>query len=123
VAGVQIKMLNEISKLYGIPFSENRAKNLIAALIGTAGTGAFTGLVASCLKVIPVVGTIGGAVSMSVVAGATTFAIGKVFVQHFASGGTFLDFDPVRTRAYFEEQLREGRTVATAAAAAQKSAK
>ena len=40
---------------------------------------------------------------------AISYAVGKVFIQHFESGGTFLDFDPKKVRAYFEDQFREGR--------------
>jgi uncharacterized protein (DUF697 family) len=113
VAGVQIKMLAAMSKIYDVPFKQNRARNIIAALVGSFGASAMgTGLVASAVKLIPVVGQLGGAVAMPLVAGAATYAVGKVFVQHFESGGTFLDFDPEKTREYFAQQLREGQKVA-----------
>ena len=53
------------------------------------------------LKGLPVVGTALGIVAVPAFASGLTWAIGKVFVQHFASGGTFLDFDPDKVRAYF----------------------
>ena len=110
IAGVQIKMLFELSKLYGVKFSENRVKSVLASLIGSAGTGGIaTGAVASLIKVVPVVGTFGGVLALPVVAGASTYAVGKVFVQHFESGGTFLDFDPAKTKQYFAEQFKEGQ--------------
>ena len=28
-------------------------------------------------------------------------SVGRVFIQHFASGGTFLDFDPESVRKHF----------------------
>jgi hypothetical protein len=34
----------------------------------------------------------------------------KVFIQHFESGGTFLDLDPDKVREYFKAQFEEGRT-------------
>ena len=113
IAGVQIKMLMELSKLYGIKFAENRVKSILAALIGSAGAGSMaTGAVASLIKVVPVVGTIGGVLALPIVAGASTYAVGKVFVQHFESGGTFLDFDPARTKQYFAEQFKEAEKLA-----------
>jgi uncharacterized protein (DUF697 family) len=113
VAGVQIKMLASMSKIYNVPFKENRAKNIIAGLVGSFGANAMaTGLVASAVKIIPVFGQIGGAVALPLVAGAATYAVGKVFVQHFESGGTFLDFDPEKTREYFAQKLSEGQKVA-----------
>ena len=113
VAGVQIKMLAGMSKIYNVPFKENRAKNIIAALAGSFGASAMaTGLVASAVKIIPIFGQLGGAMALPLVAGASTYAVGKVFVQHFESGGTFLDFDPEKTREYFAQKLTEGQKVA-----------
>ncbi len=114
IAAVQIKMLRDLSEHYKIPFSEHRVKNLLGSLVGTAGVASLTGVVGSLFKAIPIVGAIGGAVTMPVLAGASTYAVGKVFIQHFESGGTFLDFDPTKTRAYYEEQLKEGKAVAAA---------
>src|SRR5450756_952158 len=57
VGGVQIQMLRRISQIYGVPFSENRGKALIAALAGTM-IPASTGIgMASIIKGLPVVGT------------------------------------------------------------------
>jgi hypothetical protein len=38
-----------------------------------------------------------------------TYAIGRVFVQHYEMGGTLLDFDPDKTKAFFAEQFRVGK--------------
>jgi hypothetical protein len=48
---------------------------------------------------------------MPVVAGASTYAIGKVFYRHFASGGTFLSFDVDRARDYYQEQFKKGESI------------
>ena len=42
-----------------------------------------------------------------------TYAAGRVFHQHFASGGTFLTFDPDKVREYYAQMLEEGKTIAT----------
>jgi hypothetical protein len=36
-----------------------------------------------------------------------------VFIQHFESGGTFLDFNPDEVKEYFKAQFEEGRKLAT----------
>jgi uncharacterized protein (DUF697 family) len=59
-----------------------------------------------------VVGAIGGLISVPIVAGSATYALGQVFVEHFERGGTLLDFDPKPARAFFEEKLKEGQKVA-----------
>jgi uncharacterized protein (DUF697 family) len=111
VVGIQLKMLSEISKIYGVEFSENIGKNVIGSLVG--GVGATTlaaGTFGSAVKAIPGFGTILGAATLPVVAGATTFAIGKIFTQHFASGGTFLSFNSVEAKKVFAESFAEGKS-------------
>lgn len=109
VTGVQLKMVADISKLYDVKFSENRGRSIIISLLGSLVPNAFArGFVGSLVKALPVVGTIGGTLSMSLFSGAATYAIGQVFIQHFELGGTLLDFDADKMRAYFEEQFKEG---------------
>jgi uncharacterized protein (DUF697 family) len=115
VAGVQLKMLHRLSQHYGVEFSKNRGKSIIAALVGTITAhtlrrGALTGF----LKSIPIIGAI-GMVSMSIFSGAMTYAIGKVFIQHFESGGTFLDFDPQKVKDHFFKHFEEGKIKASEA--------
>ncbi len=111
-SAIQLKMINELSKLYGIEFSKHRAKNIIAPLLGGLGTGFLGMSTVSLLKPVPVVGAIATVAGMPLMAGATTYALGKVFLVHFASGGTFLDLDPEKVRGYFMQQLEEGKKVA-----------
>jgi uncharacterized protein (DUF697 family) len=61
---------------------------------------------------IPVAGQVIGFVTMPITAGATTFAVGKVFNQHFASGGTFLTFDSEKVRGYYNSMFEKGKNVA-----------
>ena len=112
VGGVQLKMLCDLSKLYGVKFSENRASAIIASLIGSVGTGSASVGLASLVKLVPIVGPLAGFAVSPAVAGASTWAIGKVFINHFETGGTFLDFDPEKTRQYYAEHYREGQKVA-----------
>jgi uncharacterized protein (DUF697 family) len=113
VTGVQLKMLSDLSKLYNVKFSENRGKAIIGALLGSIVPNSLAGGgVGSLLKMVPLVGTILGGISMSLFSGAATYAIGKSFIQHFESGGTFLDFDPVKVKDYFGKQFEEGQKIA-----------
>jgi len=112
ITGVQLDMLRKLSKIYEIPFSEHKVKNIVSSLIGGGGSIPVAGAFASLVKFIPVVGQTIGSVSLPISAGAITYAVGKVFLQHFASGGTFLTFDPDKVRDYYNEMLKEGKTVA-----------
>ncbi|MDD4922141.1 MAG: DUF697 domain-containing protein [Bacteroidales bacterium] len=112
VSGVQLKMLSEISKIYGIKFSENLGKSVIGALIGGITANALSkSYFTSWIKSIPIIGIL-GAVSMPIFSGATTWALGKVFIQHFAAGGTLLNFDPQKVKDYFAELYKQGETMA-----------
>ncbi len=114
IAGFQLNMIRRLAKAYGIPFNREKVKPLVASLIGGGVSIPIGSAIGSLLKVIPVVGQITGALALPVSAGAMTYAVGRVFVQHFASGGTFLTFDPEKVRAYYAEKLQEGEAVASA---------
>lgn len=111
LTAIQIKMLQLLSENYKIEFSEDRGKAIIGSLVSGFLPVAIAAPVASLLKAIPLIGQTTGAITMSILGGATTYAIGRVFNQHFASGGTFLDLDPARVRAYFKEQFEIGKKV------------
>ena len=113
VSGIQLKMLKDVSDIYEVKFSENRGKSIVSALLGSIVPNSLTsGGMGSLLKMIPVVGTVMGGVSMAVFSGAATYAIGKAFIQHFEAGGTFLDFDPVNIKDYFKSKFQEGQVIA-----------
>jgi uncharacterized protein (DUF697 family) len=113
VAGVQLKVLAEISKIYDVPFQENRGKAAISSLVGFVLPHAMAfGAVGSLLKAIPVVGVLAGSPAMALFCGAYTWALGNVFIQHFESGGTFLNFKPEEVKEHFKAQFEEGRKVA-----------
>ena len=113
VTGVQLKMLADLSKHYGIAFSRNRAKEIVAALIGATLPGPIAGsALGSAVKMVPVAGPIIGGLSVPLLSGATTYAVGAVFIQHFESGGTFLNFDPTEVKEYFKQEFEKGKTAA-----------
>jgi uncharacterized protein (DUF697 family) len=99
-----LQMVRRLSQIYNVPFGENRGKALITSLAGAAiptssGLGA-----AEFLKAIPIVGTAIGALITPALAAGLTFAIGKVFIQHFESGGSLLDFNPPDYREFLKGQ-------------------
>jgi uncharacterized protein (DUF697 family) len=112
LTGIQLKMLHSLAKLYRVPFSENLGKSLIVSLVGGVMPTSTAMTLASLAKVVPGIGTATGMVSVSILGGATSYAIGNVFIQHFESGGTLLDFDPKKMREYFTNKLQEGKKVA-----------
>ena len=112
VAATQVRMLSKLAEAYGVPFSEHRGKSLILALLGSLLSKDFaSGGAASLIKAVPVVGVALGAVAMPVISAASTQATGKVFIHHFESGGTLLDFSPATARDYAKAQYNEALEV------------
>jgi uncharacterized protein (DUF697 family) len=107
LSGIQLKMVHSLARLYEVEFSSQLGKSLIGSLVGASVA---TGLAS---YVIPVVGRLIGGASMALLGGASTYAVGKVFTQHFDSGGTLLTFDPDEVRDYYTHQLATGRTQIT----------
>ena len=124
VIGVQIKLIAEMSKIYGLRFEKNRVKGIVAPLIGSIGLApAGTVVLGSLVKVIPGIGGLLCAVSLPVVVGAVTYATGRVFIAHFESGGTLLNFNAEEAKEAFKEHFEEGKTVAKEMKASEDAAK
>jgi len=117
VTALQVKMLRELADHYGVPFRQDRVKSIVSSLLsGLVGTELGYGL-AGTVAGVPLLGSLLGMVTLPFFAGAATWATGKVFIQHFASGGTFLDFDPEKVRGYFREQFGKAKAAGAAATA------
>jgi uncharacterized protein (DUF697 family) len=105
VTGIQLNMLSSLAEQYGVPFQEERGKAIVSSLIAGLATPGLGVALGSWIKLVPVVGQFVGAFAVSIFASAATYAVGKVFIQHFASGGTFLDFDTDKVREHFKAEF------------------
>jgi len=118
---VQVKMLRELAIVYDVPFKSEIVRGAIGTLLSsTAATGVgagvlSSGLVRGIVHSIPLIGPLVGLATMPAFYAAFTYATGKVFQQHFASGGTFLTFDPKAVEAYFKQKFEEQRNAGAAA--------
>lgn len=97
LGAAHLRMVHQLAKLYEVEFSEQRAKSIIGSLLGISTTG----FALLCLRAIPGLQILGALTLPS----ASTFALGKVFVEHFESGGTFLTFDPERAKDRYAKAL------------------
>ncbi|SLM31110.1 conserved hypothetical protein [Desulfamplus magnetovallimortis] len=112
LTGIQMDAVRALSKLYNVNFTQNIGKTAISALTGGIFPVASGPWVSSAVKTVPVVGQLMGTISMPVVAGASTYALGQVFIQHFESGGTFLTFDPEKVKEHFKQEFEKGKVFA-----------
>ena len=109
VSGIQLDMIRQLCKLYDQDFRESEGKAIITSLTGSglARMGA-----KAMIKFIPGVGSVIGGMTMAVLSGASSYALGEVFKKHFETGGTFLDFDPKRLKKLYDEKFEKGKKVA-----------
>ncbi|MCS6790401.1 MAG: DUF697 domain-containing protein [Bacteroidia bacterium] len=106
--GVQLNLVRKLAELYEVSFLPGVVKSLITSLIGGAAVRGG----ASLVKFIPGVGWMIGGLTASVLSAATTYAVGKVFQSHFATGGTLSDFDLDAARKAYERAFQEGQRIA-----------
>ncbi len=106
LTGIQQKMLHSLTNLYEIPFSNSLVKQLLKTMLKGMATRA---MMSSFLKFIPGGGTVAGTMSALMFNGASTYAVGIVFTQHFESGGTLLNFDPQKISELFMAEFEKGK--------------
>jgi uncharacterized protein (DUF697 family) len=102
LTSIQVKMLHSLAALYGTPFSSGAARTVIAGLVGGGVSVSLTSLLVPLGQLTRMAG-------MSVFAGASTYAIGRVFIQDFESGGKFLSLDPEQVKSFYERQFDNGK--------------
>lgn len=112
IVALQVKMVHSLTNLYGVSFNDKLAQRLIVSLIGGVAPVALGLSAASLAKSIPFVGTFGGTAGMVILAGAATYASGKVLAAHLDRGGDLTDVEMSSLRAGFREQFQKGKEVA-----------
>ena len=100
-------MLKQLAGAYESDFTENMGKTFVTALTG----GTFARIGASFIKAVPGVGTLVGGASMSVLSGASTFAVGQVAKRHYETDGTLVDVDLNSAKKRYDEALERGKQV------------
>lgn len=99
IAAVQLSMLKALTAHYGVPFSQQRGKSVVAAFIGSL-MPSFAGH-----QMLKLAGPIFGMASISGFAASATYAVGRLFISHFEAGGTLIDLDVERARHQLAAQL------------------
>ena len=108
VTAIQLDMIRQLSNLYDVDFKETQGKAIITSLSGAS----VARMGARAIKFIPGVGSLMGGITLAILSGASTYALGQVFKVHFDQGGTFLDFDISRIKRMYDEQFEKGKEVA-----------
>lgn len=110
VTAIQLALVKQLSSLYGAEYTSDATKRTISALIGGAIPAFGSMTIASWAKLIPVVGSVLGGSTMMLLSGASTYAIGHVFAQHFEKGGTILDIEARQVKQQFNQYYEAGKS-------------
>lgn len=108
VSAIQLDMIRQLSNVYDLDFKESEGKAIITSLTGSG----LARMGARMVKFIPGVGSLIGGVTLAILSGGSTYALGEVFKKHFETGGTFLDFDPSRLKKYYNDKFEKGKEMA-----------
>jgi uncharacterized protein (DUF697 family) len=108
VSAIQLDLVRQLCATYDQDFKESQGKAVISAL----STSSLSRLAARAVKFIPGIGTVLGGVTMSIMSGASSYAIGELFKKHFENGGTILDFDAKAFKSKYDELFEKGKEYA-----------
>jgi uncharacterized protein (DUF697 family) len=112
ITAVQLKLGKELAEHYKVNYKEEQIRGIVVALIGAYTSTAAASTAGTALaKSIPGLGSVIGVVTLPLVAGAITYAVGKVFIQHLESGGTFLSLQLPDVQAGFLREVEKGKQV------------
>lgn len=111
ITAIQLDMVRQLCKLYGQDYNDSSGKAFVSAIAGTTLSRIAAHSVGSVFKTIPIIGAALGGITVAAFAGATTYAIGQVVAQHFASGGSIWNFDSEELREFYEDQFEKGAKV------------
>lgn len=107
ISGVQLKMLHDLSRIYGIPFKADAVKVIIGSILGGSVAYFLSDIYANWVKVIPVVGKPIAFLTEPAMAYVTTYAVGYVFLEHFENSGSFQDIDLEKMKKTIKLKISE----------------
>ena len=105
VTSIQLDMVRQLCDLHDVNYEKQAGKSLVSALAGTS----LASIGASFVKAIPGIGSLLGGVSMSLMSGASTYALGTVFQTHFSRGGNLDNLSVEDFQSLYKEKVEEGK--------------
>jgi uncharacterized protein (DUF697 family) len=98
VTALMVRMIHALTKLYGVPFEKTRARAAVVGLMGgMLPTGLATVAASAVTYFVPGYGLLGLAAS-SVTSSTYARSIGRLYIEHFESGSTEINFRSIVLR-------------------------
>jgi len=108
VTAIQVALVRRLARRYGVQYDAVLGR---AAVLAVAGAS-LARLGASAVKAIPGGGSLLGSATQAALSGASTYALGEVYREHFARSGSLDAFDGEALRSRYREAVERGRRVA-----------
>ncbi len=106
VTAIQVDMLQQLAREHDMDFSQSSGKAYVTALAG----GTLARLGASAVKIIPGIGTALGLVSMPILSGASTYAVGQVALRNFSNGVPITNIDIDDAKQAYKKAYEKGKS-------------
>lgn len=104
VTAVQVRLVKRLAQAYGADYDDSAGRALISSLVMSylpARIG--YGSIGMMIRLTPIVGPVLGLVTVPGFNYASTFAVGRVFKNHFAKGGTLPTLDLASAKRQYKE--------------------
>ncbi len=93
LGGVHLSLIHDLTTYYGAEFSEHAARNLLIAIAASILPGAVGTVIGrKVLRAMPFLVPGAGLLTMSAFSAAVSYGLGRVFINHFETGGTLDSF-------------------------------
>lgn len=113
ISGALVELVEKLADVYEVPRDRARFRTLVAALVGGLGSYWLSSLsLYSFSKVIPGWRWFAAGAAMPLAAGAVTYAVGSVLLQHLEAGGTLDERVVPHLQAQYRQQVEKGYTLA-----------
>jgi uncharacterized protein (DUF697 family) len=109
LTALQLKMLNTLTRLYGLKFSKRTGRVVISSLLSKMVARSFMPMLSSMVKVIPGIGQAAGMAGGMTTSAASTYAVGKLMVRHFEEGGNLSNLDAKAMGNAIQREFENGK--------------
>lgn len=109
-ATVQVRMAAKLCTLYDLSFDKQAVKSTVSAFIASALPKVGIGYsIFSLVKGVPLVGPLLGVATMPALNAALTWALGRVLIWHFGSGGTLESLHSDEAISRFKREFQDAK--------------
>ena len=113
IAAIEVNLIRALAEIYRFPTPHKLvAAKILISVAGSIGPVYLASHLPGSFKSVPLLGHALYVGFLSLSGGAAVYAVGKLFQEHYESGGTFLSSENLHIQNAFERYFAEGKTAA-----------